>query len=120
MAFVSSMEKAPSGPVVKAGAPPPCMTMAPSSGADPSVTIPLTVNTSGRGVPVEPDPVEVSLVVDAEDVVADPPPPADWPPAPPGPSDGGEHAWAAQSNAATHSEASTGCRLIREDYHRMM
>src|SRR5262245_1036428 len=42
------MVNAPVGPVVNAGTPPACMTIAPSTGLVPSVTTPVIMNVSGR------------------------------------------------------------------------
>src|ERR1700733_14903109 len=87
MSRVSSMVYLPSGPVVIAGiAAPPCITAAPSSGALPSSTTPLTTNVGVSGMPVD----ELTAWAALSDVDAC----ADDAAAPPAPTDGesDEHA----------------------------
>jgi hypothetical protein len=98
------IENFPSGPVVNSGAPPACITIAPSIGAVPSVTTPPTENLSGNESVVPLDVEEIVEVVVVEIVTVDaPPPPAEDEPAdPPTPSGSEEHAGKAKNKPPAH------------------
>src|SRR5262245_14465980 len=96
MAFVNSIENAPSAPVtVVASLPPACMTYAPAIGLTPSVTRPVTMNVGGSGSPPPvPTTIPDDVELDAELATGAAPPPPDVadPPAPVPAGAASEHA----------------------------